>query len=107
MNRPTTTAYDITHAMARINGIDLHYVLEGDTKAPTLVLINMASHNLTCWEVVLGPLLIYVSLPRKRRTRIRPRPRSAPAAAAPPGANGNNSLIRGARGEALQYPNRA
>ena len=57
MNRPTTTAYDITHAMARINGIDLHYVLEGDTKAPTLVLINMASHNLTCWEVVLEPLL--------------------------------------------------
>ena len=54
MNRPTKTAYDITHDLVRINGVDLHHVVEGDAKAPSLVLINMASHNLTCWEVVLG-----------------------------------------------------
>ena len=64
INGPTTTAYDITHAMAPINGIDLHNVLEGDSKAPTLVLVNMASHNLTCWEVVLGPLLKHFNVLR-------------------------------------------
>ena len=64
MNRPTTTAYDITHDLVRINGIDLHHVLEGDAKAPTLVLINMASHNLTCWEVVLEPLLKHFNVLR-------------------------------------------
>lgn len=56
-NKPGTTAYDVTRNMARVHGIDLHHVLEGDAKKPTLVLVNMASHNLTCWEVVLAPLL--------------------------------------------------
>ena len=51
INVPATTVYDITHAMAPINGIDLHYVLEVNSNAPTLVMVNMASHNLTCWEV--------------------------------------------------------
>ena len=64
MNRPTMTAYDITHDLVRINGIDLHHFLEGDAKAPTLVLINMASHNLTCWEVVLEQLLKHFNVLR-------------------------------------------
>ena len=64
MNRPSTTAYDITHDLVRINGIDLHHVFEGDAQAPTLVLINMASHNLTCWEVVLEPLLKHFNVLR-------------------------------------------
>ena len=63
-NEPSATAYDITHDLVRINGIDLHHVLESDAKAPTLVLINMASHNLTRWEVVLEPLLKHFSVLR-------------------------------------------
>ena len=56
-DKPATTAYDDTHSMAQVHGIDLHHVLEGDAKKQTLVLVNIASHNLTCWEVVLAPLL--------------------------------------------------
>ena len=44
-NKSASTAYDVTRSMTRVHGIDLHHVLEGDTKRPTLVLINMASHN--------------------------------------------------------------
>ena len=40
--------------MARINDIHLHYVLEG-AKQPVLTLINMASHNLTCWKSFYSP----------------------------------------------------
>ena len=40
-----------------VNNIQIHYSLEGDPKNPTLVLINMASHNLTSWEVVIGDFL--------------------------------------------------
>lgn len=57
MSNLQTTPYDQTHSMVRINDVDLHYVLEGDAQRPTLALINMASHNLTCWEVVLPELL--------------------------------------------------
>lgn len=53
MTDAAPTPYDQPHHFANINGIDLHYVLQGDAGKPTLVLINMASHNLTCWEVVL------------------------------------------------------
>ena len=59
-----TTAYDVTHSMAQVHGIYLHHVLEGDAKKHTLVLVNMASHNLTCWEVVLAPLLEHFQLLR-------------------------------------------
>ena len=56
-DKPATTAYDDTHSMAQVHGIDLLHVLEGNAKKQTLVLVNIASHNLTCWEVVLAPLL--------------------------------------------------
>lgn len=57
MSAPANTAYDQTHDFAAVNGIDLHYLLQGNPANPTLVLVNMASHNLTCWEIVLEPLL--------------------------------------------------
>lgn len=57
MSQQTTSPYDQRQNMAQVNGIDLHYVLEGESNKPVLVLINMASHNLTCWEIVLQPLL--------------------------------------------------
>ena len=41
-----------------VNNIQIHYALEGNPKNPTLVLINMASHNLTSWEVVLEDFLL-------------------------------------------------
>ena len=63
-NKSASTAYDVTRSMTRVHGIDLHHVLEGDTKRPMLVLINMASHNLTCWEVVLEPLLEHFQILR-------------------------------------------
>ena len=56
MNQTQTTPFDQSHSFAEINGVTLHYVLEGDATNPTLALINMASHNLTCWEVVLADL---------------------------------------------------
>ncbi len=40
-----------------VNGVQLHYALEGDQQKPLLALINMASHNLTCWDLVMEPLL--------------------------------------------------
>ena len=57
MSQQSTTPYDQLGSMAQINGINLHYVLEGEPNKPVLALINMASHNLTCWEIVLQPLL--------------------------------------------------
>ena len=56
-DKPATTAYDVTQSMAQVYGIDLHHVLEGDAQKQTLMLVNMAIQNLTCWEVVLAPLL--------------------------------------------------
>ena len=55
MNQTQTTPFDQSHSFAEINGVTLHYVLEGDATNPT-VLINMHSHNLTCWEAVLADL---------------------------------------------------
>jgi len=49
--------YDQDKSFIEVNGISLHYALEGDEQKPLLALINMASHNLTCWEVVLDGLL--------------------------------------------------
>ncbi|MBK81994.1 MAG: 3-oxoadipate enol-lactone hydrolase [Gammaproteobacteria bacterium] len=40
-----------------VDGVSIHYALDGDAAAPTLALVNPASHNLTCWEVVLDGLL--------------------------------------------------
>ncbi|MFL2697977.1 MAG: alpha/beta fold hydrolase [Gammaproteobacteria bacterium] len=40
-----------------VNNIQIHYSLEGDKDKPNLVLINMASHNLTSWEAVLDDLI--------------------------------------------------
>lgn len=57
MSQQPITPYDQLGSMAQVNGIGLHYVLEGEPNKPVLVLINMASHNLTCWEIVLQPLL--------------------------------------------------
>ena len=47
MSAPTNTAYEQTHDFASVNCIALHYLLQGDPANPTLVLVNMASHNLT------------------------------------------------------------
>ena len=49
--------YDQTGRLAEINSVNIHYTLQGDAAKPVLALINMASHNLTCWEVVLDDLL--------------------------------------------------
>ena len=57
MSQQTSTPYDQLGNVAQINGIDLHYVLEGEPNKPVLALINMASHNLTCWEIALHSLL--------------------------------------------------
>jgi len=51
------TPYHRSNQFVRANGIDFHYALEGEADKPLLVLINMASHNLTCWEPVLPALL--------------------------------------------------
>ncbi len=57
MSQQPSTPYDQLGNVAQINGIDLRYVLEGEPNKPVLALINMASHNLTCWEFVLHSLL--------------------------------------------------
>jgi len=49
--------YERGESFMSAGGITLHYALEGDADKPILALINMASHNLTCWEVVLDGLL--------------------------------------------------
>ena len=50
-------AYEQDGQFVKVNGITLHYALEGDEQKPLLALVNMASHNLTCWEVVMDELL--------------------------------------------------
>ena len=49
--------YDSSNRFVTANGLRFHVALDGDAKAPALVLVNMASHNLTCWEPVLPGLL--------------------------------------------------
>ena len=50
-------SYQQSDQFLSVNGVQLHYVLEGDKEKPVLALINMASHNLTCWDLVMEPLL--------------------------------------------------
>ena len=52
-----TTNYDKGESFVTVNNVKLHYALEGDKTKPLLALINPASHNLTCWEVVMQDLL--------------------------------------------------
>lgn len=49
--------YDLSDRFVTANGVPFHIAVDGDPSAPTLALINMASHNLTCWEPVLPGLL--------------------------------------------------
>ncbi len=49
--------YEASQAFVNARGIRFHYAFDGDDDKPVLALINMASHNLTCWEVVLEELL--------------------------------------------------
>lgn len=49
--------YEQSNQFVTVGGIDFHYALDGDPGRPVLALANPASHNLTCWEVVLDGLL--------------------------------------------------
>lgn len=49
--------YDLSQQFVTANGLQFHYALDGEATNPTLALVNMASHNLTCWEPVLDGLL--------------------------------------------------
>lgn len=51
-----TTPYDDVRDFVDVDDVRLHYDLSGDTGKPTLALVNMASHNLTCWELILDQL---------------------------------------------------
>jgi len=52
-----TNPYESSGKMQEVDGIMFHYALQGDTDKPLLALVNPASNNLTCWEVVLDDLL--------------------------------------------------
>jgi 3-oxoadipate enol-lactonase len=49
--------YESSAQLQNIDGIMFHYALQGDAEKPLLALVNPASQNLTCWEVVLDDLL--------------------------------------------------
>lgn len=49
--------WDLANQHIDVHGVSFHYALDGDADKPTLALVNMASHNLTCWEPVLDGLL--------------------------------------------------
>lgn len=49
--------YDQSDRFVTANGLRFHVALDGDPDKPVLALVNMASHNLTCWEPVLDGLL--------------------------------------------------
>lgn len=49
--------YEASNDFVVAREIRFHYAVDGDADKPVLALINMASHNLTCWEVVLDALL--------------------------------------------------
>ncbi len=49
--------YDQPGRFVDVDGVSIHYALDGNASAPTLALVNPASQNLTCWEVVLDGLL--------------------------------------------------
>ena len=52
-----TEPYDEANCFLTARGIRFHYALDGVAGRPVLALVNMASHNLTCWEPVLDGLL--------------------------------------------------
>lgn len=52
-----TTGWARPRQFVTVAGTRLHCAIDGSQDAPTLALINPASHNLTCWEVVLPRLL--------------------------------------------------
>ncbi len=49
--------YELSNRFVTANGLRFHVALDGDADRPVLALVNMASHNLTCWEPVLDGLL--------------------------------------------------
>lgn len=49
--------YTSNNRFIRANGLDFHFALDGNPDAPILALVNMASHNLTCWEPVMPQLV--------------------------------------------------
>jgi 3-oxoadipate enol-lactonase len=49
--------YEQSQQFVTANGIRFHYALDGDDAHPVLALVNMASVNLTHWELVLEGLL--------------------------------------------------
>ncbi len=49
--------YDLSNKFVTANGVRFHYSLDGEPDKPVLALVNMASHNLTCWDVVMDGLL--------------------------------------------------
>lgn len=49
--------YDRSQQFLTANGLQFHYALDGEKTNPALALVNLASHNLTCWEPVLDGLL--------------------------------------------------
>lgn len=58
MNKPEQQEpYDLSNRFITVNDIRFHYALDGEAGRPVLALINMASHNLTCWEGVMDGLL--------------------------------------------------
>jgi 3-oxoadipate enol-lactonase len=48
--------YELSDQFVTVRGIDFHYALNGNVNKPVLALVNMASHNLTCWELVFDGL---------------------------------------------------
>jgi len=48
--------YEKSSQFVTVHGNRFHYDLEGDAGLPVLALINMAGHNLTAWELVVGKL---------------------------------------------------
>lgn len=48
--------YENSNSFIAANGLQFHYALTGAAGKPVLALVNMASHNLTCWEPVLAAL---------------------------------------------------
>ena len=50
-------SYEKSNKIVTANGIKFHYSLDGEVSKPMLVLVNMASINLTAWEPVLTTLL--------------------------------------------------
>ncbi len=61
-----TTPYDDVRGFVDIDGVSLHYDLSGEPDKPALALVNMASHNLTCWELILDQLLTFAQVLRMR-----------------------------------------